>query len=234
MLAAILIPASVLSAVDTDLTNRVNTQIKEANAIVLELHTNITTPFPRIGALQQLAIRARDIRSRAKQLNILNVAGEDPPEELELSGDLNPNSQEQINTQIIQSTQKYQKIRQYALSVIDAKSIVFGSISASILPMSYALLGACAAVLTAFSQQLERRTFTWSYASPSRFIIAAIGGGVIGLFNITGGEGTTASPLALAFVVGYSTDVFFSFLEGSFPNLSRSITPSSTRSVAPK
>jgi len=48
------------------------------------------------------------------------------------------------------------------------------------------------------------------------FFIALIGGMIVGLFgNISG---TSLSPLALAFLVGYAADVFFSFLEGLLQN----------------
>ena len=51
-------------------------------------------------------------------------------------------------------------------------------------------------------------------AYSARFLIAGIGGGVVGLFNtfnVT--QGASIPPLAIAFLVGYAVDVFFSFLE---------------------
>lgn len=234
VLAIILVPASILGAIVTGITNTINSQIKDANEIVLGLHTSLSTPSAKIAGLQQLAIRARAIRGRANQLNIFNVAGTKAPENLELPDNLDPANNNQITEEVADTTQKYQKIRLYATNVLDATSIFFGAVSTSILPVLYALLGACAAVLRAFTQQLEKRTFTWSYASPARFIIAAIGGGVIGLFNITIGEGVTASPLALAFLVGYLADVFFSFLEGSLPNVGRNTTSAPARPAGAK
>ena len=51
-----------------------------------------------------------------------------------------------------------------------------------------------------------------SRTDSARFIIAAIGGGAVGLFNnFTLGE--SFPPLAIAFLVGYATDIFFSFLD---------------------
>jgi hypothetical protein len=49
----------------------------------------------------------------------------------------------------------------------------------------------------------------------ARLLVALIGGAVVGLFgnfNIT--QGASISPLAVAFLVGYAVDVFFTFLEG--------------------
>lgn len=54
----------------------------------------------------------------------------------------------------------------------------------------------------------------------ARFLIAGIGGAVVGLFNnlnIT--QGASIPPLALAFLVGYAVDVFFAFLEKSASEL---------------
>jgi len=42
----------------------------------------------------------------------------------------------------------------------------------------------------------------------------------VGLFsNLTIGQGASLSPLAVAFLIGYAADIFFSFLEGSMQNL---------------
>ena len=53
-------------------------------------------------------------------------------------------------------------------------------------------------------------------APPSaRFLIAGIGGAVVGLFNnFTITQQPSIPPLAIAFLVGYAVDVFFAFLEG--------------------
>src|SRR5207244_9998842 len=86
-----------------------------------------------------------------------------------------------------------------------------------ILPVLYALLGACAFLLRSFEEQIKTRTFTLSEAHLARFVIAAIGGAVVGLFNnFTITQSASIPPLAIAFLVGYAADVFFSFLEGLF------------------
>jgi hypothetical protein len=74
------------------------------------------------------------------------------------------------------------------------------------------------------------RTFTPSVANSARFLIAAIGGAVVGLFNnfnIT--EGASIPPLAIAFLVGYAVDVFFAFLEGFL----QTFTKNTANSTAP-
>jgi len=50
----------------------------------------------------------------------------------------------------------------------------------------------------------------------ARFVIAAIAGGVIGLFNNFGaGQTANLSPLAISFLAGYSADVFFALIDGA-------------------
>ena len=48
--------------------------------------------------------------------------------------------------------------------------------------------------------------------------MAVAKGEVVGLFS-NFSQGASLSPLALAFLVGYATDIFFSFLEGSIPKV---------------
>jgi hypothetical protein len=126
-----------------------------------------------------------------------------------------------LKTELEGKTTTYQNIRDYANSVTANVALVWGAIGIIILPVLYALLGACAAVLRAFTQQLTARTFAPTYATPARFYIAGIGGGVIGLFNNVFGQTLSVSPLALAFLVGYATDIFFSFLEAATQNLGK-------------
>ena len=70
-------------------------------------------------------------------------------------------------------------------------------------------------LLRSFEEQMRTRTFIPSVANSARFLIAAIGGAVVGLFNnFTVTQTASLPPLAIAFLVGYAVDVFFSFLEG--------------------
>jgi hypothetical protein len=223
-LAVLVIPISMISFINTGISSAINSHITTANALTLDLHTKLATrPEESISALQQLAIHVRAIQSRANQLNHLvgDLAGKQPHLNVELPADLKP-IQADVEEQVIKITSQYQDVRLFATNVLDATSIFWGAVVSCILPVLYALLGACAAVLRAFTLQTANRTFAYSYATPARFIIAAIGGGVIGLFNFTIGEGLTPSPLALAFLVGYAADIFFSFLEGSVQNVTKS------------
>jgi xanthine/uracil permease len=91
---------------------------------------------------------------------------------------------------------------------------IYGAIAAYLLPVLYSLLGACARNLRLLSQQLLARTYEPSYATPARVSIAMIGGLVVGLFTNFGQPiFSSLSPLAIAFIVGYGVEVFFSYLD---------------------
>ncbi len=103
--------------------------------------------------------------------------------------------------------------------------LFWGAVASAILPVLYALLGGCASVLRTLTKQLETRSFDPCYvhADSGRFVVAAIGGGIVGLFNnFSIGQGISLSPLAIAFLMGYAADLFFSFLEGLVQNLGKS------------
>jgi hypothetical protein len=112
-------------------------------------------------------------------------------------------------------TLTYQDVRFFAQNILTDTSVYFGAISTCLLPVLYALLGTCAYLLRTFEDQMGSRTFTPSAANSARFLIAGIGGGVVGLFNnINVTDQASIPPLGLAFLVGYAVDVFFAFLEG--------------------
>ncbi len=109
-------------------------------------------------------------------------------------------------------TETYQDVRYFAQNITTDVLTFYGAINSCILPILYALLGTCAYLLRSFEDQMSSRTFTPSVANSARFLIAAIGGTVIGLFgNFT--SQASASPLAIAFLVGYGVEIFFAFLE---------------------
>jgi putative flippase GtrA len=86
----------------------------------------------------------------------------------------------------------------------------------------YALLGACAYLLRSLEEQIKLRTFSKSNAHTARFLIAGIAGGVVGMFNnFNISQNASVPPLAIAFLVGYAADVFFSFVEGLLQTFTR-------------
>ena len=175
-----------------------------------------------ITELQQFASTIRSVDARARQLNVLVVHAERDPfvsirkdpkalhDKFQLPVGL-PNYAAAAGDR----TQVYQDVRYFAQSALEDVSFFYGAATSCVLPVLYALLGTCAYLLRTFEQHIANRTFTPSVADSARFLIAGIGGAVVGLFNnfiITGG--VSVPPLAIAFLVGYAVDVFFSFLEG--------------------
>jgi len=175
-----------------------------------------------ITELQQYASTIRSIDARARQLNVLVFHAQwDPftayrrqPAEIHNKFQLPPGIPD-LAAAAEGRTQIYQYVRYFAQSVLDDVSVYYGAITTCLLPVLYALLGTCAYLLRTFEKQMALRTFIPSAANSARFLIAAIGGAVVGLFNnFTVTEGASIPPLAIAFLVGYAVDVFFAFLEG--------------------
>jgi hypothetical protein len=106
----------------------------------------------------------------------------------------------------------YQDIRAFARQTQQVNVIIYGAITAYVLPVAYALLGACAFALRNMAAQAGSKTYQPSYFNRARLIIALIAGTVVGLFN-NFTQGVSVSPLAIAFLVGYAVEVFFSFLD---------------------
>jgi len=131
-------------------------------------------------------------------------------------------------------TTTYQDVRSFAQDVLDLVSVSYGAITTCLLPILYALLGTCAYLLRSFEEQLRTLTFTpSSRATWARFLIAGIGGAVVGLFgNFSITEGASISPLAIAFLVGYAVDVFFSFLEGLLQSFTKARNGTASKATA--
>jgi hypothetical protein len=179
-----------------------------------------------IADLQEYASTVRTINARARKLNKFVVPRERLP--IEDEGGRTPQERKErrdryelpvpITDPIAARdniTKTYQDVRYFALTLLTDVAVFYGALSTCILPVLYALLGTCAYLLRTFEDQMSNRTFTPSAANSARFVIAAIGGAVVGLFNnfvIT--DQATIPPLAVAFLVGYAVDVFFAFLEG--------------------
>jgi hypothetical protein len=243
-LAVFVVPLSLISFISAGISNKISADITAANEDLLTMHTQVDTlnsssePIPPylLGELQKFAIEMRSIHNHSKQLRWLSPFPEDDPcpnattpsvaaegakTDCTLQLAQNLSTFQLLKNELDKKTTTYQTIRDYANSVTANVALVWGAIGNIILPVLYALLGACAAVLRAFTQQLTARTFAPTYATPARFYIAGIGGGVIGLFNNVFGQTLSVSPLALAFLVGYATDIFFSFLEAATQNLGK-------------
>jgi hypothetical protein len=203
-------------------------EIKSTNTPPTPLPPNVNQSDV-ISELQQYATTIRSIDARARQLNALVLWAEGDPcagirknpvalhKVFELPAGL-PNLAQASEDR----TTVYQEVRFFAQSLLEDTSFFYGAITSCILPALYALLGTCAYLLRTFEQQMSTRTFIPSEANSARFLIAGIGGAVIGLFNnVAITQGASIPPLALAFLVGYAVDVFFAFLEGMLQSFTR-------------
>jgi hypothetical protein len=254
ILACVIVPASIASFATSALSNSLRSDIASANELAVKLRAQLgVTPLPAqsgaaatalppgvsdvevIAELQEYAATIRLIDSRARELNWLVFPRVGAPYQKELGktkgqavfelDPLLPNFYIARDS----ATATYQSVRYFAQSLLNNVSIFYGAINTCILPVLYALLGTCAYLLRNFESQMSNHTFIPSPANSARFLIAAIGGAVVGLFNnFTITPEASVPPLALAFLVGYAVDVFFAFLEGLLKVFTKNQPPPQT------
>jgi hypothetical protein len=233
VLALVILVFSVMSFVTSGISEPLRKDIATANDLAVKLTAQLGTPQAPVAAranladnsdivteLQQFAATIRAIDIRARQLNwfIWHMVRDpyehirDDKEKFHDTFELPPGLPDLAKIKEAK-IEVMQHVRYFAQSVLDDVSVIFGAVAACILPVLYALLGTCAYLLRCFEQETKAKTFVPSRATSARFLIAAIGGAVVGLFNFTLTQGASISPLAIAFLAGYATDVFFSFLE---------------------
>ena len=240
-LIVVILPLSVFLFVNTSISNEIDQIIKENDLLLLTLRERINslssvqpqsvTPQPQsvresdaVTTLQQFAATNRVLYSRANLLNwfhetdpLANYSEEQKKAILELPV---PLPLEGISNAAIFKIQWYQNFRAYAKEVQQSNLVLFGALTAYVLPILYALLGALAYALRALAQEATARTYIQSSAAFARIIIALIAGLVVGLFNnLT--QGISLSPLGIAFLVGYGVELFFSLLDAFLETLKK-------------
>ena len=238
-LAVVIIPLSILSFISSGLSVAITKDISDGNELALALNSYISTPPPGTAPagqgtatpmppdtrakLQQFAAIIRGIDARAQQLNFLigNVVQDIQLDSVRANPDARKSLFElsagstEVAGEVKQKIDFYQDVRYFAKRTQEAAQLAYGAVAACILPILYALLGACASLLRTFADQTRSRTYLSSFANPARLLIAAIGGVVVGLFNnLNIGQAASLSPFGIAFLVGYASDAFFSFLDG--------------------
>lgn len=107
----------------------------------------------------------------------------------------------------------YQHIRNFAQAV-QQKTIISTAIVSNFLPAIYALLGAALYGFRHYAKLVEQKAYTKSSANSARYFIALIAGTVVGLFGTLFLQNSPLPPLAIAFLVGYAVEAFFSRLDG--------------------
>ena len=249
-LGIFLLLSSVLSFIASGLSKSLTDDINLANQLAVTLNSDVAPqPLAAPGAdgaappavavspatyaknlanLQQFAATIREVDGLSHQLGYFVLASEPsrPTEEaMEIAVPVN-HASVNIPMEVEAKTRILQRVRYFAKDVQERTSLWYGALSNFLLPPLYAILGACAYLIRSFSEQVKARTFTPSVTDSARFIIAAIGGGAVGLFsNFTIGQTTSLPPLAIAFLVGYATDIFFSFLDGLQPAFTKAKAP---------
>jgi hypothetical protein len=173
-----------------------------------------------IDDLRTFAATMREIHGYSKQLDYFLLHVESVPlatgatnRESGNTLELTPGLNGRLSVEFTKRIAEYQIVRTFANAVAEKVTVYYGAIATCVLPVLYALLGAGAYLLRSYQSQIRSRTYIGDGRHISRFLIAGIGGLVVGLFNVT--QGVSISPFAVAFLVGYAVDVFFAFLEGS-------------------
>ena len=224
-LALLVIPFSILSFVASGISADIGKHIDEGNSLILQLRVGLGADFhapnptltstDTIMKVQQLGTTMRSLYAEANELNYFTLFDKIPESDVVHKAPEPPApGLSNISNTINKMIEDFQSLRHYGQTGRDLVSVFYGAISTCFLPVLYALLGVCARLLRQFEQQIRARTYVQSEANSAHFVVAAIGGGVVGLFNnFTLGQSASIPPLAIAFLVGYAVDVFFSFLE---------------------
>jgi hypothetical protein len=191
----------------------------------------VTDETALIGELQDFAATIRTTLRTATKLDVFVAEWERSP--LDRPGEWGDSAHERLELQpdLINMRKDsfckiatYERVREFAQNVHADSLAIYGAISSYLLPVLYALLGACAYNLRDFSTRVKRRTYhPSSYANTARTIAAMTVGTIISLFNVFNNN-TALQPLAVAFLAGYGVEAFFAFLDAlltAFSNRSR-------------
>lgn len=138
----------------------------------------------------------------------------------------------EIENEAVYQLKAYQYIRDYALGLCKIDSLIYTGLSTYFLPTIYALLGAFLYGFRMYSRLIRRKEFLPSAAHSARYYIASIAGLAVGLFGSLLPKGMALPPLAVAFLVGYAVEAFFSRLDDLIGKLKG--TDSAAMATTPK
>jgi hypothetical protein len=119
----------------------------------------------------------------------------------------------EIKREAVYQIEAHQSIRDYALGLFKIDTLIYSSLSTYFLPTVYALLGAFLYGFRFYSRLIRRQEYLPSAVHSARYFIAAIAGLVVGLFGSLLPPSLSLPPLAVAFLVGYAVEAFFSRLD---------------------
>jgi hypothetical protein len=152
-----------------------------------------------------------DVARRVLEITLPLLAKPNPE-----PGDATPPTDLDAVQQGFQKIAVYQDIRAMALYANDIILSIVGAVTGFLLPVLYAWLGACAAILRQLSADSAANTFHPEHskvANRAHVTSAIIVGISIGLFSRLLEGGKDVSPLAIAFIAGYASDKFFYFVD---------------------
>lgn len=116
----------------------------------------------------------------------------------------------------------YQAIRDYAQDRVNLYTGVLGAVSQYLLPVAYSLLGAFLYAFRTAYAGVRKRRIASSPDRTSRFLMAAIAGIAVSAFSTLIPQDVVLSPVAIAFLVGYSIDFFITRLDALIQKFSHS------------
>lgn len=123
------------------------------------------------------------------------------------------NSTQDIIAEAYHQILVYQHIRNFSQAVQE-RTVISTAVVSNFLPAIYALLGATLYGFRHYARLVEQNAYTRSSANSARYFIALIAGTVVGLFGSLFLGDSPVPPLAIAFLVGYAVEAFFSRLDG--------------------
>src|ERR1700733_2045635 len=169
VLAAFVVPWSVMAFVFGNINSSIANDIASANQLVVSLHAQIEAPAAQsaesaqiapinaLSDLQQFASTMRSIYRHTQELTWFVPGAEKDPVKKSTRLELDTNLSGQIGPMrknLDELTDAYQQIRSFAKYAQDDGAAAYGAVTTCILPIFYALLGACAYLLRTFSGQL--------------------------------------------------------------------------------
>jgi hypothetical protein len=238
-LTCIVVLLSMLSFVNSGIAERISRDIEENNLIAATLRAQlgpsdtqytktdqicvvekgpIASPgLPAVGQLdtiiqlQHFASVLRDVDSRSVKLNWFVLRAEQRPDFTMAQMQLDPQLAD-FHRAAFCKIGVYEEVRNFAQNILADDTVIYGAVTAYLLPVLYALLGAFAFQIRRFTDQISTRSFEKSRVNVARMIAAVVAGSIVSLFNgFT--QGATLSPLAIAFLVGYGVEIFYAFLD---------------------
>ncbi|SRR6266404_177052 len=124
-------------------------------------------------------------------------------------------------TEGIYQIRLYQTIRDQSQELSGKWQGLIAGVIAYLLPVAYAVLGAFLFTLRAWCREhRQNKSYIWP-DSASRLLVAGIAGIAIGAFSELFPKEVLFSTLALAFLVGYSTELFTARLDDLIQNLGK-------------